>query len=108
MSSKKFNTELLKLEGQVSEHFSELLTEQKEIIIFSIEDLEHDTPDYYLELRNDITGDIFDVHPLKVKQDGILCISADGSNRIHLAKLSDFSSLQDRINLCGLMEKNLD
>jgi len=107
MSSKNFNNDLDLLETQIYHYFNELLEKQEEIIIFSEEDLEYETPDDYLEMRNDITGNIFDVHPLKVTKDGILVIEADGSFTRHLIKLHDLSSTQDKITLVGLMEDNL-
>ena len=108
MSSKNFNNDLDNLESEVANYFSELLTKQSEITIFEEVDLENDTPDDYLEVRNDITGNVFDVHPLKVTQDGILAVEADGSFVRHLLKLSDLGSIQDRINICELIENNLD
>jgi len=107
MSSKNFNTELDYLETDVSNYFSELLEKQEEIIIFAEEDLEHNTPDDYLEMRNDITGNVFDVHPLKVTKEGILVVEANGSFVRHLINLQGLSSIQDRINLVELMENNL-
>ncbi len=107
MSSKNFNNDLDTLEAEVSNYFSELLANQKEITIFEEVDLEHDTPDDYLECRNDITGNVFDVHPLKVTENGILVVEADGSFTRHLIRLQDLSSIQDRINLVELMENNL-
>ena len=104
---KEFTNDLMGLENRVSNYFSELLNKQKEFIIFSEEDLEHDTPDDYLECRNDITGNVFDVHPLKVTENGILVVEADGSFVRHLLRLSDLTSIQDRINLCELMKNNL-
>ena len=108
MSSKLFNKDLDNLESEVANYFSELLNKQKEFIIFNEEDLEHDSPDDYLEYRNDITGNVIDVHPLKVTENGILVVEADGSFVRHLLRLSDLTSTQDRINLCKLMEDNLD
>jgi hypothetical protein len=108
MSSKTFNNDLDTLESEVANYFSELLNKQEEITIFDEVDLEHDTPDDYLECRNDITGNVFDVHPLKVSHEGILVIEADGSYKRHLLRLSDLSSVQDRINLCELMESKMD
>ena len=108
MSSKNFNNDLDNLESEVANYFSELLSKQSEITIFEEVDLENDTPDDYLECRNDITGNVFDVHPLKVTQDGILVVEADGSFTRHLLKLSDLSGIQDRINICELMETNLE
>ena len=106
MSSKNFNNSLDQLETEVAIYFSELLQEKKEIVIFEESDLEYESPDDYLEVRNDITGSVFDVHPLKVSYDGILVIEADGSYVRHLIKFQDLSNLQDRINLLELMENN--
>lgn len=108
MSSKIFTIDLEALESRVTDYFSELLSKQKEFILFTEGDLERDTPDDYLECRNDITGDVFNVHPLKVCKEGILVIEADGSCVRHLLRLSDFSSLQDRIKICELMEVKLE
>jgi hypothetical protein len=107
MSSKNLNNDLDQLETQVAIYFSELLKTNDEIVIFDECDLEHDTPDDYLEMRNDITGNVFDVHPLKVSKNGILVVEADGSFVRHLIKLHDLSSTQDKITLLGLMEDNL-
>ncbi len=107
MSSKSFNNELDQLETNVSNYFSELISNIDEVVIFDEVDLEHDTPDDYLEMRNDITGNVFDVHPLKVSKRGILVIEADGSFTRHLISLHDLSSIQDKINLIELIEKSL-
>ena len=107
MSSKNLNKDLEQLEKQVYNYFSELLEKQGEIVIFDELDLEHETPDDYLEMRNDITGNVFDVHPLKVSNNGILVVEADGSFTRHLIKLSDLSSTQDKITLIELMENSL-
>ena len=107
MSSKNLNNDLDQLETQVYHYFNELLEKQEEIVIFDECDLEHDTPDDYLEMRNDITGNVFDIHPLKVTKNGILVVEADGSFVRHLIKLQDLGSVQDKINLLGLMENSL-
>jgi hypothetical protein len=108
MNTRILNNDLDNLEVEVSRYFSELLEEQEEFVIFAEEDLEHDTPDDYLEVRNDITGDVFDVHPLKVNRNGIVSVTTDGDFIKHTFLLSDLTSVQDRINLCELMENLLD
>ena len=108
MNTRILNNDLDNLEVEVSRYFSELLEEQEEFIIFAEEDLEHDTPDDYLEVRNDMTGNVFDVHPLKVTKEGILVVVSDGSFVRHLIRIHDLSSVQDKINLCELMENLLD
>ena len=102
---KGFRKDLEVLEMNVAKHYYELLELQKEFIIFDESDLEYDTPDDYLEYRNDM-GNVFDVHPLKVTEAGILVVESDG-NRIFLIKLSDLSTVVDRISICELMEINL-
>jgi hypothetical protein len=102
------NQDLDNLEADVQSYFNELLSKQDEFIIFAEEDLEHDTPDDYLEVRNDITGSVFDVHPLKVTREGIVSVTADGEFNKYTCLLSDLSSVQDRINLCELMENLLN
>jgi hypothetical protein len=107
MSSKNLNNDLNQLEKEVYHYFNELLDKQGEITIFDELDLEHDTPDDYLEMRNDITGNVFDVHPLKVSKNGILVVESDGSFVKHLIRLQDLSSTQDKITLIELMENSL-
>ena len=108
MNTRILNQDLDNLERDTAMVFSQLLEEQEEFVIFSEEDLEHDSPDDYLEVRNDITGNLFDIHPLKVTREGILGVTTDGEFVRHLCLLSDLSSIQDRINLCELMENLLD
>ena len=105
--SRFLRRDLQDLETEVSSCFSQLLAKQDTFVIFAEEDLEHDSPDDYLEVRNDMTGNVFDVHPLKVTKEGILVVESDGSFVRHLIRIHDLSSVQDRINLCELMEQNL-
>ena len=107
MSSKNFNNDLDLLETQIYHYFNELLEKQGEIVIFDENDLEHDIPDDYLEMRNEITGNVFDVHPLKVSNEGILVVEADGSYKRHLIRLQAIGSTQGKITLVKLMEDNL-
>ena len=108
MNTRILNQDLDNLERDTAMLFSQLLEQQEEFIIFAEEDLQYDSPDDYLEMRNDITGNVFDVHPLKVTKRGIEVIETDGGDRRHTIGLSDLSSIQDRINLCELMENLLD
>ena len=108
MNTRILNQDLDNLERDTAMLFSQLLEQQEEFIIFAEEDLEQDSPDDYLEMRNDITGNVFDVHPLKVTKRGIEVIETDGGDRRHIIRLSDLSSIEDRLNLCELMENLLD
>ena len=106
--SRFLNQDLHNLEFEVLKYFSQLLAKQDTFVIFAEEDLENDSPDDYLEVRSDITGNVFDVHPLKVTKEGILVVESDGSFVRHLIRIHDLSSVQDKINLCELMENLLD
>ena len=94
------------LETHIQMKFEEMLYLNNEFVIFDESDLEHDTPDDYLEMRNDISGNVFDVHPLKVTKEGIEVIEADGSFTKHTIRLHQLS-VDDRINLMELMEESL-
>jgi hypothetical protein len=96
--------EILKTHIQMT--FEEMLYKQDEFIIFDELDLATDTPDDYLEMRNEISGNVFDVHPLKVSKEGIEVVEADGSFTKHTIKIWDLS-IEDRINLLQLMENCL-
>jgi hypothetical protein len=104
----KRDIDVLKTHIQMT--FEEMLYKQKEFIIFDELDLEHDTPNDYLEMRNEITGNVFDVHPLKVIKVGnyhdIEVVKADGSFTKHSIKIWDLS-IEDRINLLELMNECL-
>ena len=107
MNTHILKTDLEHIEKSVSEYFSTLLQVKEKFILFAVEDLEHDEPDVYLEYRNDITGEVIDVHPLKVDDKGILILEANGSGEVYHIKFSDLCSTQDKITLCELMEEEL-
>jgi hypothetical protein len=50
---------------------------------------------------------VFDVHPLKVSNEGILVVEADGSYKRHLIRLQAIGSTQGKITLVKLMEDKL-
>ena len=90
--------------------FEEMLYQQKEFVIFDEKDLEQKTTDNYLEIRDKETGNVFDVHPLKVLKVGnyhdIEVVTTDGNFTKLSIKIWDLS-LEDRINLIELMDKCL-
>lgn len=100
----KRDIEVLKTHIQMT--FEEMLYKQEEFIIFAEEDLQHDIPNDYLEMRDEITGDVFDVHPIKVSREGIEVVEADGTFTKHTIKMWDLS-IEDRIILLELMENCL-
>ncbi len=91
--------------------FENMLYAQKEYIIFNEDDLQHDTPDDYLEMRDKTTGNVFDIHPLKVVREDnnhyIDVVTADGEFTKHRIRIYDIV-LEDRIKLLELMEQNLE
>jgi hypothetical protein len=90
--------------------FENMLYAQKEYIIFNEDDLQHDTPDDYLEMR-DYYCNVFDIHPLKVVREDnnhyIDVVTADGEFTKHRIRIYDIV-LEDRIKLLELMEQNLE
>lgn len=108
MDTTNLNNQLDNLEKEVSLYFNHLLTQKEEFIIFDKKDLVDDTPDNYLEMRNDFTGDLYDVQALSVNKKGIEVIDTSGSNNIFLIGLQDLASTQNRIALCELMEDELN
>lgn len=95
------------IEKQVSEYFSTLLQIRDEFVFFSDEELEYADHDVYLEYRNSVTGDMIDVHPLRVNTFGIQVIEVFDTERKYFISLSDLCSTQDKITLCELMEEEL-
>ena len=108
MTTTNLKNKLQELEKEVSIYFNELLSQKEEFIIFDKTYLVDDTPDNYLEMRNDFTGDVYDIQPLSVNKNGIEVIDTSGDNNIFLINFQALSSIQDRINLCELMEELLN
>jgi hypothetical protein len=105
---KEFRDRLAQLERDVANRFSQLLTQAKDFVITDADDvLNGDVPDDYFEMRNDITGNVFDVHVIRVTENGIWVMEAQDYSKKHLISLSGLGSVEDRINLCGLMEEKL-
>lgn len=107
MNTHILKTDLEHIEKRVSEYFSTLLQARKEFVFFSDEELEYADHDVYLEYRNSVTGDVIDVHPLKVNTFGVQVIEAFDTERKYFISLSDLCSVQDKITLCELMEEEL-
>lgn len=107
MKSKHFNHDLDLLESEIAIYFNILLEKQEEYVIFDEKLLEDNIPEHYLEMRDTFTGNIFDVHPLKVTKQGIFVLEANSNDRTHIVNLHDLANVQDRINLLQLMENNL-
>jgi hypothetical protein len=108
MTTTNLNNQLDNLEKEVSLYFNHLLTQKEEFIIFDKKDLVDGTPDNYLEMRNDFTGEVYDVQALSINKNGIEVVDASGSNNIFLIRLQDLACVQNRIALCVLMEDEIN
>lgn len=108
MKTENFRKELAQLETKIANYLTELRDKNKEIVLFDKNELENDTPDTYFEMRNDITGNVFDVFVLEITDKGILVVESDDTEKFHTIGLFDFSSTTDRINLIELIEETLN
>jgi hypothetical protein len=94
---------LEQIETEISETFSKLLKQQGTFNCNTIEDLEEEI-DYYFEMRNDITGNVFDVAILSISSKGIRVVETDDFEREHLINFYDLSSTEQRLSLVERME----
>jgi len=101
MKIQKFRNRLQNLEFDISDLFRDLLKEKGKFKLNDIEDFEN--IDDYFEVRNDITGNVFDVFILEVSNNGLWAVNAEDKTTDYFLKFSDLSSVLDRINLVELM-----
>lgn len=99
--------QLTELESKISQKFSELRVEKIAYVFISDEDVDSGEieSDEYLEIRNDITGEVCDVHPIKVSDVGILVVEANDTTKFHTIGLNDLANTFDKISLLELMEQ---
>ncbi len=99
--------ELDLLENKLSTEFSNLIKDKDEIVLYDEFDIENgDLPDDYFDYRNDVTGNVIEIHILKITPNGIHCIEAQNNTKNHDIKFSDLATTYDRVNLCELIEAN--
>jgi hypothetical protein len=91
------------LDVELNSTYSELKKDKKEFIFLTEEDIENGDFDDYFEVRNDITGNVFDVHIIKVDENGIEIVESDDSDKRYYIGFYDLSSIEYRINLIELM-----
>ena len=120
MKADYFKKEYSKLDQGVHHAFNELLKEVGSIdFIKSMTNIkENEVEDLYkeleetdqwnalpiLEMRNDMTGNVFDVHIMKVTENGLWTAKMDDTETTNWYKFSDLSSIYDRISLLSDME----
>ncbi len=95
------------LEQEISNVIQEIRTSNPLITLNTIEDVEDDAPDYY-EVRNDMTGNVWDCHILSINANGIVVADANDYKRIHTIGLSDLCSTMDRINLLETLQQKIN
>jgi hypothetical protein len=92
------------LETELSKTYLALKKDKKEFIFLSDEDIENGDFDDYFEVRNDITGNTYDVHIIKVDENGIEIVESDDNDKRYYIGFKDLSSIEDRINLIVNMQ----
>lgn len=102
---KTFREKYNNLETELSNTYSELLQEKKEFIFLSDEDIENGDYEEYFEVRNDITGNTFDVHIIQVDEYGVKVVESEDDTKVYYVKFSDLADVQDRINLIENMQQ---
>lgn len=100
------------LESELAKRFSDILSSKEEIILYNspIADLCEDdgeTPDDYFERRIYETGEVIEIFIIKVSADGISTVDYRDNNKQNVIRFSDLCSIEDRLNLLGLMENKL-
>jgi hypothetical protein len=114
---KKYKERLGELTIDVANKFNDLIEEHKEFdfaLAIAEEDgdmTNEETIEDYLEerdlfislptieCRNDISGNVFDVHVMKVNERGIYCVELEDTSRTHILKFSDIAGIYDQITL---------
>jgi hypothetical protein len=92
------------LEADLSKAYSKLLEDKKEFIFLTEEDILNGDYDEYFEVRSDITGSTYDVHIVRVDEEGIEVVEAEDDSKRYYVGFSDLSEIQDRINLIENMQ----
>jgi hypothetical protein len=92
------------LEKELSNTYSALKKDKEEFIFLSDEDIENGDFDEYFEVRNDITGNVFDAHIIQVNEKGIEIVELDDNNERYYISFQDLATIEDRINLIENMQ----
>ena len=96
------------LESELAQRFSSLLHSNEEIILFENSDLENgESPEDYFERRTQLCGKVVEIFILKVSYYGISTIDAQNNNNKNIIRFSELATIEDRLNLLGLMEKKV-
>ena len=104
-----FRQQLKNLESEVLNAISDIRNNFGTFVFLSAEDIENGECEEYFEMRNNITGNVFDVHIVSVSDEGIKVVEANDLTQFHTIGVNDLSSIHDKINLYEmlLLNKNL-
>lgn len=97
----KFRLEKDNLETKVINEINKLRSLYPKVPFLSKDD--EDGGDDYFEVRNDLSGNVFDVFILNISERGIKVIEVEDLSTTKLIGLHDFTSLSDRISLYELL-----
>ena len=105
-----FRQRLANLESEILNAISDIRNNYGTFTFLTAEDIENGDCEEYFEMRNDITGNVFDVHIVSVSDEGIKVVEANDLTRFHTIEVSDLASIQDKINLYEMLlqETNKD
>ena len=101
---KTFRQQYEELESRLSTAYSALKENKKEFKFLSDEDIENGDFDECFEVRNDITGNTYDVHIIKVDVNGIKIVESEDNSKIYYIGFKDLATITDRINLIEMMQ----
>jgi hypothetical protein len=93
-----------KLETEISKAYSKLLDDKKEFIFLTEEDIENGDYDEYFQVRSDHTGSIYDVHIVRVDEEGIEIVEAEDDTNRYYVSFENLADIQDKINLIENMQ----
>jgi hypothetical protein len=101
---KKIRERYEELERELSNTYSALKEDKKEFIFLSDEDIENGDYEQYYEVRNDITGNVFDVYIVQVNENGIEIVEMEDDNERYYIGFQDLATIEDRIYLIENMQ----
>jgi hypothetical protein len=93
-----------KLEEDISGAYSELLKNRKEFIFLTEEDIENGDYDEYFQVRSDHTGSVYDVHIVRVDEEGVEIVESEDDYNRYYVSFENLADIQDKINLIENMQ----
>ncbi len=119
----KYKERLIELKQDVRNKFNDLLEQKgtidlaKAILISNDEDssdssyeklveLDYESELPIIEMRNNMTGEVFDVYPISINKNGIVCVNVNEDDITNVMRFSDIASLEDQLNLLTEMDNH--